>query len=61
MINEVRIEYLALVAEIIGAFAVVVSVIYLAVQISDNIKGLEEPRSLQCVVARAAPDGVVDR
>jgi len=36
-----QIEYAALVAEIVGAIAVVVSVIYLAVQIADNTKSLQ--------------------
>lgn len=36
-----QIEYAALVAEIVGALAVVVSVVYLAVQIADNTKSLQ--------------------
>lgn len=37
-LNRSTLEYWALVAEIVGAFAVVVSVAYLAVQISENTK-----------------------
>ena len=40
-ISKERLEYYALVAEIIGAVAVVVSVIYLAIQIRENTNELQ--------------------
>jgi hypothetical protein len=53
-IQKTTLEYWALIAEIAGAIAVVMSVIYLGVQIRAQYEDPPQSGTLQCVVARTA-------